>query len=65
MHGRNAILAAALIMAPLGAQGADLVVWWDKGFYPDEDAAVAEIIDNRSVRAEDRQPGRARTPAAG
>jgi multiple sugar transport system substrate-binding protein len=38
------ILAAALAMAPLGAQGADLVVWWDKGFYPEEDAAVAEII---------------------
>jgi multiple sugar transport system substrate-binding protein len=31
-------------MAPLGARGADLVVWWNKGFYPQEDEAVAEII---------------------
>jgi multiple sugar transport system substrate-binding protein len=44
MRGRNAILAAALIMAPFGAQGADLVVWWEKGFYEQEDEAVAEIV---------------------
>ena len=25
-------------------RAADLVVWWEKGFYPQEDAAVAEII---------------------
>jgi multiple sugar transport system substrate-binding protein len=31
-------------MAPLGAQAADLVVWWDKGFYPQEDEAVRDII---------------------
>ena len=31
-------------MAPLGAEAADLVVWWDKGFYPQEDEAVREII---------------------
>jgi multiple sugar transport system substrate-binding protein len=30
--------------APLGAQGADLVVWWERGFYPQEDEAVVEII---------------------
>jgi ABC-type glycerol-3-phosphate transport system substrate-binding protein len=36
--------AAALILAPLGAQAADLVVWWYKGFYEQEDEAVREII---------------------
>lgn len=25
------VLAAALILAPLGTQAADLVVWWEKG----------------------------------
>jgi ABC-type glycerol-3-phosphate transport system substrate-binding protein len=34
-----------LAMAPLGARAADLVVWWEKGFYPQEDEAVAEIIE--------------------
>jgi hypothetical protein len=33
-----------LVMAPLGAKAADLVVWWEKGFYPQEDEATAEII---------------------
>jgi Bacterial extracellular solute-binding protein len=33
-----------LAMAPLDAYGADLVVWWEKGFYPEEDEAVAEVI---------------------
>ena len=37
-------LALVLTLAPLGARAADLVVWWDKGFYPQEDAAVAEIV---------------------
>jgi multiple sugar transport system substrate-binding protein len=31
-------------MAPLGARAADLVVWWEKGFYEQEDEAVREII---------------------
>ena len=39
-----ALALAALILAPLGAQAADLVVWWEKGFYPEEDEAVREII---------------------
>jgi hypothetical protein len=35
MRGRNALLAAVLIlMAPLGAQGADLVIWWEEGKPP-------------------------------
>jgi multiple sugar transport system substrate-binding protein len=41
---KQLLLAAALGLAPLGANAADLVVSWDKGFYPEEDAAVAEII---------------------
>ena len=34
----------ALVLAPLGARAADLVVWWEQGFNPEEDAAVREII---------------------
>jgi len=33
-----------LILAPLSARGADLVVWWEKGQAAEEDEAVAEII---------------------
>jgi multiple sugar transport system substrate-binding protein len=38
------LFAAVLATAPLGAQAADLVVWWDKGFYHEEDAAIEEVI---------------------
>jgi multiple sugar transport system substrate-binding protein len=38
------MLAAALILTPLGAQAADLVVWWDEGYYPEERDAVEEIV---------------------
>jgi multiple sugar transport system substrate-binding protein len=42
---RDAVaLALALVLTPAGARGADLVVWWEKGFYPQEDEAIAEII---------------------
>src|SRR5947208_5908781 len=44
MRGRAVILAAALVLAPLGAWAADLTVWWEKGFYPEEEPAVREII---------------------
>ena len=44
MRIQAAVLAAALTAAPLGAQGADLVVWWEKGFTVDEDEAVGEVI---------------------
>jgi multiple sugar transport system substrate-binding protein len=37
-------LAIALTMAPVSAQGADLVVWWEKGFYPQVDEALVEVI---------------------
>jgi multiple sugar transport system substrate-binding protein len=39
-----ALLAVAFAIAPLGAAAADLVVWWEKGFYDQEDEAVAEIV---------------------
>ena len=42
---RNAVvLAAALVMAPPGARGGDLVIWWEQGFYSGEDEAVREIV---------------------
>jgi multiple sugar transport system substrate-binding protein len=41
---RAVILAAAIVIAPLGTKAADLVVWWDEGFYAEEDAAIREII---------------------
>ena len=44
MCSRSVFLAATLAMAPFGAKSADLVVWWEKGFNPEEDAAVREII---------------------
>ena len=41
---RAVVLALAIVLAPFGAKAADLVVWWEKGFYPQEDAAVRELI---------------------
>src|SRR5918992_1497229 len=41
---RILILAALLVLAPLVARAADLVVWWEEGVYPEEDEAVGEII---------------------
>jgi hypothetical protein len=44
MRVRVLVLAAALATAPLGAQAADLVVWWDQGYYPEEREAVEETV---------------------
>ena len=41
---RAVVLAAALILAPFGARAADLVVWWQKGYYAQEEAALREIV---------------------
>jgi multiple sugar transport system substrate-binding protein len=38
------LFASILLLAPIGVRAADLVVWWDRGFYEQEDDAVAEII---------------------
>jgi multiple sugar transport system substrate-binding protein len=43
MRVRAVILAAALMLAPLAAWAADLVVWWEKGFNPEEVMAIQEI----------------------
>src|SRR4051812_43904838 len=42
MRVRAVFLAAALVLAPLSAQAADLVVWWIKGYSHEEDAALEE-----------------------
>ena len=39
-----ALLAAMLILAPLSARSADLVVWWNEGYTAQEDEAVREIV---------------------
>jgi multiple sugar transport system substrate-binding protein len=44
MRSRAIALAATLLLAPLAVHAADLVVWWEKGFYPQADEAVAEIV---------------------
>jgi multiple sugar transport system substrate-binding protein len=45
MRRRIPIIFALLVLAlPFAAWAADLVVWWEKGFYPQEDQAVREII---------------------
>jgi multiple sugar transport system substrate-binding protein len=44
MHAHAVLVALALILVPLGARAGDLVVWWEEGVNPEEDAAVREII---------------------
>jgi multiple sugar transport system substrate-binding protein len=44
MSSRILGLAAALMLAPLSARSADLVVWWNEGYTAQEDEAVREII---------------------
>jgi multiple sugar transport system substrate-binding protein len=44
MRAEAMILAAALALTPFGARAADLVVWWEQGYNPQEDAAVREIV---------------------
>jgi multiple sugar transport system substrate-binding protein len=44
MRSRAVIVATILAIAPLAAQGADLVIWWEQGFYAQEDEAVRETI---------------------
>ena len=44
MRARAVVLIAAIVLAPLGARAADLVVWWEKGQYAQEDEAIREII---------------------
>jgi multiple sugar transport system substrate-binding protein len=44
MQVRAILLAAALMLVPLGVQATDLVVWWQKDTYPEVDQAVRELI---------------------
>jgi multiple sugar transport system substrate-binding protein len=44
MQMKAAVLATALILAPLGARAADLVLWWEEGVHAQEDEAVAQIV---------------------
>ncbi len=45
MRSRTAIFAAMFAVMPLSAKGADLIVWWEQGVYPEEDKAARETID--------------------
>jgi multiple sugar transport system substrate-binding protein len=38
------VVSVLLAVAPAAARAADLVVWWEKGYYDQETAAVGEII---------------------
>jgi multiple sugar transport system substrate-binding protein len=44
MRAQTVFVALALVLAPLGARAADLVVWWEKGYYDQEGEALREII---------------------
>jgi ABC-type glycerol-3-phosphate transport system substrate-binding protein len=44
MQVRAVILAAALMLTSSSVSAADLVVWWEEGFYPGEDQAVEETV---------------------
>ena len=44
MRKQIIVLASVLATAPLSASGADLVVWWEDGFYAEEDKAIADLV---------------------
>jgi multiple sugar transport system substrate-binding protein len=44
MHRRAVLFAATLMLAPLGARAADLVVWWDEPVYPKEEEALHDTV---------------------
>jgi ABC-type glycerol-3-phosphate transport system substrate-binding protein len=44
MRAHAVLFALALILTPIGVKAADLMVWWDEGFYPEEAKAVREIV---------------------
>ena len=53
-------LASIVALVPAGSRAAELVVWWEEGWYPDEDRAVAELIASEAETGTDvelvRQP---------
>jgi multiple sugar transport system substrate-binding protein len=44
VRARAIFLAAALVLVPLTVRAADLVVWWEQGYHPEEDGAVRELV---------------------
>jgi multiple sugar transport system substrate-binding protein len=44
MRAQAIVLAGALAIELPSARAADLVVWWDKGYYAQEDEAIAEVL---------------------
>jgi multiple sugar transport system substrate-binding protein len=44
MQVRAVILAAALMLTSSSVSAADLVVWWEEGFYAEADQAVRELV---------------------
>jgi multiple sugar transport system substrate-binding protein len=44
MRKQAVLVALALVVAPFGVQAADLVLWWEKGFYHEEDTAIEEVV---------------------
>jgi multiple sugar transport system substrate-binding protein len=44
MRKQAVLIALALVLAPVGARAADLVVWWDEPYYAEEGEALKEII---------------------
>ena len=44
MYAHAVLVTLALILAPLGAKAADLVVWWDEGYHAEEHDPVREIV---------------------
>jgi len=44
MRKQSIVLAAAIILAPLGTQGANLAVRWAKGYHDQEDEALRDTI---------------------
>jgi multiple sugar transport system substrate-binding protein len=44
MQMKAAVLATALMLAASSVWAADLVVWWDEGYYAEEDQALRDVI---------------------
>src|SRR5262245_27763381 len=40
------VLLGSLLVGPLAkAQGADLTIWWTKGFYPVQDQGITQVVE--------------------
>ena len=52
MRVRVLLAAVLMLVVPLGARAADLVVWWEEGFNPGEDAAVREMMTDFEKKTE-------------